>query len=55
MPNPSTARARDIAGLLNDAGNVLGMMPHPERKIEAAHGGTDGRRLFEGLLATVGA
>lgn len=45
--------ARGIAGLLNDAGNVLGMMPHPERKVEAAHGGTDGRRLFEGLLATV--
>ncbi len=41
--------ARDIAGILNDAGNVLGMMPHPERVIEKAHGGTDGRRLFEGL------
>jgi len=47
--------ARNIAGILNAAGNVLGMMPHPERKIEAAHGGTDGRRLFEGLLETVGA
>ncbi|WP_380786536.1 phosphoribosylformylglycinamidine synthase subunit PurQ [Sphingomonas sp. R86521] len=47
--------ARSIAGLINDAGNVLGMMPHPERRIEAAHGGTDGRRLFEGLLKTVGA
>jgi phosphoribosylformylglycinamidine synthase len=47
--------ARDIAGILNDAGNVLGMMPHPERMIEAAHGGTDGRRLFEGLLETVAA
>ena len=46
--------ARGIAGILNDAGNVLGMMPHPERRIEAAHGGTDGRRLFEGLLETVG-
>ena len=45
--------ARDIAGILNDAGNVLGMMPHPERVIEAAHGKTDGRRLFEGLLQTV--
>lgn len=39
--------ARQIAGVLNDAGNVLGMMPHPERAIEAAHGGTDGRALFE--------
>ncbi|WP_445193345.1 phosphoribosylformylglycinamidine synthase subunit PurQ [Sphingomonas sp. Tas61C01] len=47
--------ARDIAGIVNARGNVLGMMPHPERRIEAAHGGTDGRRLFEGLLATVGA
>jgi phosphoribosylformylglycinamidine synthase I len=47
--------ARNIAGLINEAGNVLGMMPHPERRIEDAHGGTDGRRLFEGLLETVGA
>ncbi|UIJ47231.1 phosphoribosylformylglycinamidine synthase subunit PurQ [Sphingomonas cannabina] len=46
--------ARSIAGILNAEGNVLGMMPHPERKIEAAHGGTDGRRLFEGLLEAVG-
>ncbi len=45
--------ARDIAGILNKSGNVLGMMPHPERAIEAAHGGTDGRRLFEGLLEAV--
>jgi phosphoribosylformylglycinamidine synthase len=45
--------ARSIAGILNDAGNVLGMMPHPERALEAAHGNTDGRRLFEGLLEAV--
>ena len=45
--------ARDIAGILNDAGNVLGMMPHPERALEAAHGNTDGRRLFKGLLEAV--
>ena len=45
--------ARDIAGVLNDAGNVLGLMPHPERAIEPAHGSTDGRRLFEGLLEAV--
>jgi phosphoribosylformylglycinamidine synthase len=45
--------ARGIAGLLNDRGNVLGMMPHPERRIEDAHGGTDGRRLFEGLVKAV--
>src|SRR5688572_12033056 len=45
--------ARSIAGILNGAGNVLGLMPHPERAIEPAHGGTDGRRLFEGLLEAV--
>ena len=45
--------ARNIAGVINKAGNVLGMMPHPERRIETAHGGTDGRRLFEGLLEAV--
>ena len=36
--------ARQIAGILNDTGNVLGLMPHPERAVEAAHGATDGRR-----------
>ena len=42
--------ARRIAGVLNAAGNVLGMMPHPERMIEKAQGGTDGRALFESAL-----
>lgn len=42
--------ARQIAGVLNAAGNVLGMMPHPERAIESAHGGTDGRALFESAV-----
>ena len=46
--------ARDIAGIFNARGNVLGMMPHPERAVEPAHGRTDGRRLFEGLLERVG-
>jgi phosphoribosylformylglycinamidine synthase len=45
--------ARNIAGILNGAGNVLGLMPHPERVVEPAHGGMDGRRLFEGLLESV--
>jgi phosphoribosylformylglycinamidine synthase len=45
--------ARDIAGIINERGNVLGMMPHPERAVESAHGRTDGRRLFEGLLEAV--
>ena len=42
--------ARQIAGVLNGAGNVLGMMPHPERMIEAAQGGSDGRALFESVV-----
>ena len=50
---PVNGSARDIAGIFNDTGTVLGMMPHPERALEPAHGGTDGRRLFEGLLAAV--
>ncbi|EDL48937.1 phosphoribosylformylglycinamidine synthase subunit PurQ [Erythrobacter sp. SD-21] len=41
---------RDIAGVLNKAGNVLGMMPHPERAVDAAHGGTGGLALFEGAI-----
>ena len=46
-PNGSTA---NIAGILNEAGNVLGMMPHPEDLIDPLLGGTDGRPLFESLL-----
>ncbi|GLT01195.1 phosphoribosylformylglycinamidine synthase subunit PurQ [Sphingobium jiangsuense] len=42
--------ARNIAGILNDGGNVLGMMPHPERAVEDAHGNTDGARMFRGLV-----
>ena len=47
---PVNGSARDIAGILNDEGNVLGMMPHPERLIESEQGGTDGRRLFEAAM-----
>lgn len=46
--------ARNIAGIINDAGNVLGLMPHPERLIEPAQGGTDGRAMFEALHAALG-
>lgn len=46
--------ARNIAGIINDAGNVLGLMPHPERLIETAQGGTDGRAMFEALHAALG-
>jgi phosphoribosylformylglycinamidine synthase len=46
-PNGSTAA---IAGVCNAAGNVLGLMPHPENLIELAQGGVDGQGLFRGLL-----
>jgi phosphoribosylformylglycinamidine synthase len=39
-----------VAGVANAAGNVLGLMPHPEDHIEAALGSTDGRGLFAGLV-----
>ncbi|MEJ0013276.1 MAG: phosphoribosylformylglycinamidine synthase subunit PurQ [Bauldia sp.] len=41
----------DIAGILNDKRNVLGLMPHPENLIEPLQGGIDGRALFAGLAA----
>ena len=44
---------RNIAGICNEAGNVMGMMPHPERAAEEALGNTDGRKLFESLLQDV--
>lgn len=40
----------NIAGIYNEAGNVLGMMPHPERLIEPELSGTDGRGFFESLV-----
>ena len=46
--------ARSIAGIVNAAGNVMGLMPHPERLIEPEQGGTDGRRMFEALQAALG-
>ena len=45
-----TGSRRDIAGVLNETGTVLGMMPHPERAIEPEHGGSDGRALFESAV-----
>ena len=48
--NPNGSRD-DIAGILSENRRVLGMMPHPERAFEAAHGNTDGQRLFAGLMA----
>ncbi|MGR3626767.1 MAG: phosphoribosylformylglycinamidine synthase subunit PurQ [Limimaricola sp.] len=49
-PNGSTG---DIAGVLSENRRVLGMMPHPEQAIDAGHGGTDGRGLFEGLVGAL--
>lgn len=47
--NPNGS-CRDIAGITNEAGNVMGMMPHPERAVEALLGGTDGLGMFESLM-----
>jgi phosphoribosylformylglycinamidine synthase subunit PurQ / glutaminase len=46
--NPNGS-ARSIAGIVNAGGNVLGLMPHPERAVETELGGTDGMRLFRSL------
>lgn len=46
-PNGSVA---DIAGVLSENRRVLGMMPHPERAVDVAHGGTAGQPLFRGLV-----
>jgi phosphoribosylformylglycinamidine synthase len=40
-----------IAGILNDAGNIAGLMPHPENHVDPSIGSTDGRGLFAGLVA----
>ena len=48
--NPNGA-ANNIAGIVNSEGNVLGMMPHPERCCEEIMGGTDGTLIFESLMA----
>jgi phosphoribosylformylglycinamidine synthase len=47
--NPNGS-ARNIAGILSEKRNVLGLMPHPERVVDQALGGTDGRALFESLI-----
>jgi phosphoribosylformylglycinamidine synthase I len=50
--NPNGS-ARNIAGILNEKRNVLGMMPHPERVVDPVTGGTDGRALFQGLIESL--
>lgn len=51
--NNPNGSINSIAGICNSQGNVLGMMPHPERASDPMLGGTDGLKLFEGLLAKV--
>ncbi len=48
--NPNGS-ARDIAGVRNEAGNVLGLMPHPEHAVDAMTGSTDGLKIFESIAA----
>ena len=50
--NPNGS-ARNIAGILNETRNVLGLMPHPERVVDPLLGGTDGRKMFESLIETL--
>ncbi len=50
--NPNGSR-RDIAGILNESGNVLGLMPHPEDLTDPAQGGVDCLPLFEGLAGVM--
>jgi phosphoribosylformylglycinamidine synthase len=52
--NPNGSMS-NIAGIINESGNVLGMMPHPERAMEPLLGSSDGRALFESILAKVAA
>ncbi|TML33788.1 MAG: phosphoribosylformylglycinamidine synthase subunit PurQ [Actinobacteria bacterium] len=48
--NPNGAE-HDIAGVVNEAGNVMGLMPHPEHAVDPLTGSTDGGKLFESLAA----
>jgi phosphoribosylformylglycinamidine synthase len=51
--NPNGA-AHNIAGIINQAGNILGMMPHPERSCEALLGSTDGNLIFQSIIDSCG-
>ena len=44
---------RDIAGVCNEAGNVFGLMPHPEHAVDPLTGSTDGLKIFESMRAHV--
>ena len=51
--NNPNGSARDIAAILNEKRNVMGMMPHPERVVDPLTGGTDGRKIFQSLIETL--
>ena len=46
---------RDIAGVVNEAGNVMGLMPHPEHAVDAREGSSDGLKLFQSMAVRVAA
>ena len=52
--NPNGSE-QDIAGVANDAGNVFGLMPHPEHAVDALTGSADGLKVFESLAVAVAA
>ena len=51
--NNPNGSARNIAGILSEKRNVLGLMPHPERVVDETLGGTDGRALFQSLIEAI--
>ena len=58
LPDPAhnpNGSMRDIAGIINEGGNVLGMMPHPERACDVLLGSADGLSLFESIMSRVSA
>ncbi len=52
--NPNSSR-NNIAGIYNESGTVLGLMPHPERMAEQALGGSDGAKMFRGMVESLAA
>ncbi len=52
VDNPNGS-LENIAGIINDKGNVLGMMPHPERACESIVNGTDGSYLFKSIIESL--
>ena len=52
--NPNGSRS-NIAGIYNETGTVLGLMPHPERLADPALSGTDGTKMFKGLVESLAA